>query len=91
MTQRELALRTHIPQPTVARIEAGSVVPRVDTLQRLLRGCEMSLELGQARGEGVDVEQIRALVRMDDRSRAEVVAASDENLVRARELMRRPS
>ncbi|MGA9159830.1 MAG: helix-turn-helix transcriptional regulator, partial [Actinomycetota bacterium] len=39
LTQRALALRAGIPQPTIARIEARTVVPRIDTLDRLLSAC----------------------------------------------------
>lgn len=36
LSQRELALRTGVAQPTIARIEGGRVDPRVTTLERLL-------------------------------------------------------
>jgi len=38
LTQRALASRSGIPQPAIARIERGTVVPRVDTLDRLEAG-----------------------------------------------------
>ena len=39
LSQRQLAARTGIPQPTIARIESGSQAPRFDTVSRLLGAC----------------------------------------------------
>jgi transcriptional regulator with XRE-family HTH domain len=39
LTQRELALRTGVPQSTIARIERGLNDPRTSTLNTLLIGC----------------------------------------------------
>lgn len=47
LTQRELAQATGIHQPAIARIETGDVVPRVDTLGRLLAACGASLVVEQ--------------------------------------------
>jgi transcriptional regulator with XRE-family HTH domain len=54
LSQRELSRRTGVPQPAIARIEAGRQVPRADTLDRLLRACGFELRLAPARGGGVD-------------------------------------
>lgn len=35
MTQRDLARKSGVPQPNIARIEAAKVMPRLDTLMRL--------------------------------------------------------
>ena len=45
LTQRELARRARVPQPTISRIERGIVSPSVDTLDRLLRNLGMDWEL----------------------------------------------
>lgn len=37
LTQRGLAAGAGVPQSTVARIESGQMMPRVDTFDRLLR------------------------------------------------------
>jgi predicted transcriptional regulator len=37
MTQQELAQAADVPQPSIARIESGAVVPRTSTLITLLR------------------------------------------------------
>jgi transcriptional regulator with XRE-family HTH domain len=43
LTQRELARATGMFQPAIARIESGDVVPRIDTLVRVLAACRASL------------------------------------------------
>lgn len=37
LTQRALAARSGVPQPHIARIESGQVVPKPETVDRLLR------------------------------------------------------
>ena len=46
MTQDDLAQATRMPQPSIARIESGAVVPRTSTLIRILRasGHQLSVE-----------------------------------------------
>ena len=44
LTQRELARRSGVPQPSISKIERGVISPTVDTLERLLRACGMELE-----------------------------------------------
>lgn len=64
LTQRELAARTGVAQPTIARIELGLVDPRLATLQKLLDACGRSLLATPAAGAGVDRTQIRAMLRL---------------------------
>jgi transcriptional regulator with XRE-family HTH domain len=45
LTQRELAERAGTSQSAIARIERGRQLPSLDTLQRLLRACDLDLEL----------------------------------------------
>jgi transcriptional regulator with XRE-family HTH domain len=55
LSQRELARRCGIPQPSISRIERGVVSPTVDTLERLLRACGMELEpVDRPREDDVD-------------------------------------
>lgn len=54
LSQRDLAERTGVAQPTIARIEAGRQVPGVDLLDRLLRACGWQLDMVPERGTGVD-------------------------------------
>ena|SRR5437660_9727796 len=44
LTQRELARRSGVPQPSISKIERGVTSPTVDTLERLIRSCGMELE-----------------------------------------------
>ncbi len=54
LTQRKLASIAAVPQSVVARIESGGVVPRVDTLDRLLEACGEGLESVPRPGIGAD-------------------------------------
>jgi len=76
LTQRELAERSGVAQPAIARIEKGAVVPRVDTLERLLRACGQSLEVEDRIGVGVDRSVIRELLRLSPKER--IVRAAEE-------------
>ncbi len=60
LTQRELAGRAGIPQPTVSRIERGKTVPTFETLDRLLEACGMELVV-EDRPRETDVD--RSLIR----------------------------
>jgi transcriptional regulator with XRE-family HTH domain len=82
LTQRALARRAGVPQPTVARIESGAVVPRVDTLDRLLADCGLGLESVERPGTGVDRSSIRALLAMPPRARLRLVVREARNLDR---------
>jgi predicted transcriptional regulator len=46
MTQHDLAQATRMPQPSIARIESGAVVPRASTLIQILHatGHQLSVE-----------------------------------------------
>jgi len=82
LTQRALATRTGIPQPAIARIERGTVVPRVDTLDRLLAGCGEQLGTEPRPGLGIDRTPIRALLRLTPAERIRVATREGRNLER---------
>jgi transcriptional regulator with XRE-family HTH domain len=82
LSQRALATRTGIPQPAIARIERGTVVPRVDTLDRLLAGCGEELGTGRRPGFGIDRTPIRALLRLTPAERIRVATREGRNLER---------
>ncbi len=67
LTQRELATRAGVPQPTIARIESGRQMPRADTLDKLLKACGWELDMTR-RGEGEDLEVLSALQDMVDQA-----------------------
>lgn len=75
LTQRELAERTGVSQPTIARIETGRTTPRVDTLDRLLRATGMMLEVVPLQGVGIDRTQIREMLDLTPVQR--LLAAAD--------------
>ena len=86
LSQRALALRARVPQSTVARIESGSLDPRVSTLTRILRAAGDDLVTEPRLGEGVDRSLIRERLRLTPKQRIESVvaaAASVERLARA--------
>jgi transcriptional regulator with XRE-family HTH domain len=64
LTQRGLARRAGVPQPTISRIERGLVSPSADTLQRLLRVCGMELAAVERPGAGVDRTLIQDRLRL---------------------------
>lgn len=90
LSQRELAKRAGTSQSAVARIESGSVVPRFDTLARLIRGCGSRIDLVPVLGQGVDRTLIHALLRLPPVERLRRAVAEAEN-VAALERAVRPS
>ena len=86
LTQRALAARTGVAQPTIARIERGQADPRVDTLERLLAACGEALSSSSRSGGGVDRSQIRALLGVSPRRRLDLLrddVAGLDRLVRS--------
>ena len=88
LTQRQLAKRARVAQPVVARVERGRVVPRVDTLDRLLAACGEGLESRPRLGAGLDRSVIRRLLGLTAGERARVAVREARNLERARPLRR---
>lgn len=82
LTQRELAARTGVAQPTIARIEGGKDDPRLSTITRLLRACNEELEALPTVGDGVDRSEIRRLLNLTPEDRARELA--DEAVALAR-------
>lgn len=82
LSQRELARRARVAQPAVARIEAGGVVPRVDTLEHLLRACGHTLEVTRRAGSGVDRSVVRQLLKLTPRQRLDLAVTEAKNLDR---------
>ncbi len=80
LTQRGLATRTGVAQPTIARIERGLAMPRVDTLDRLLAACGWCLETAPRGGAGVDRSLIRDLLRRTPEERLRLAAADARGL-----------
>ena len=82
LTQRELAERSGVAQPAIARIESGGASPRAATVERLLAACGFRLKIEPRRGEGVDRTAIRELLELTPDARARL-AAEEANRVSA--------
>ena len=67
LSQRALARAAGVPHSTVARIELGSLSPRVETLEALLRATGNTLAMEPNLGSGVDRSQIRELLARQQR------------------------
>jgi transcriptional regulator with XRE-family HTH domain len=72
LTQRELAHRAGTSQAAIARIERGRQVPSLETLQRILRACDLDLRLELTPHDPHDEELIEATLalRPEDRLHA---------------------
>ncbi|MEP7059277.1 MAG: helix-turn-helix transcriptional regulator [Actinomycetota bacterium] len=64
LTQRELARRSGIAQPTVSRIESGKMSPTFDTLAALIQACGMQVVALEREGTGADLAMVQDLLRM---------------------------
>src|SRR2546425_9471616 len=57
LTQRELAAKTRISQPMISSIERGLQDPRYSTLRRILRACDLDVDIVNVAGGGIDRTQ----------------------------------
>jgi transcriptional regulator with XRE-family HTH domain len=87
LSQRQLASKVGVPQSQIARIESGAVVPRVDTLDRLLEACGEGLESLARPGRGVDRTLFTLTVPTAERAR--IAVESDRNVLEATRRARR--
>jgi transcriptional regulator with XRE-family HTH domain len=90
LTQRELAQLASVPQASIARIEGGAIIPRFDTLQRLLLACGVELK-AVARADGVDRSLIRARLAMTPWARHQAGIAAARALLAMRAAPMRPA
>jgi transcriptional regulator with XRE-family HTH domain len=82
LSQRALARLANTQQPAVARIESRAVVPRVDTLDRLLAACGLALATVPRPGAGIDRTQIRDLLALSPGDRLRLAARDGRGLDR---------
>jgi transcriptional regulator with XRE-family HTH domain len=82
LSQRELARRAGVTQASIARIETGRTSPRLETLERLLAGCDYELEIVPKRGEGVDRTGLREMLRLTPAERARLAVEEARNLAK---------
>lgn len=90
MTQRQLADRSGVPQASIARIERRTIIPRFDTLERLLLACGVELK-AVARADGIDRTLIRARLAMTPSARHEAGIAAANTLLAMRASPMRPT
>jgi transcriptional regulator with XRE-family HTH domain len=83
-SQRALAEASGVAQPAIARIEAGRVVPKVDTLNGLLALCGYLLEPAARPGIGVDRTGIRERLSLSASERLDLTVTAARNLARMR-------
>ncbi|HKY52253.1 MAG TPA: helix-turn-helix transcriptional regulator [Candidatus Limnocylindria bacterium] len=82
LTQRALARRAKIPQPTIAAIETGRQDPRFETLRALVEACGREVTAVPRPGQGVDRTQIRELLRLTPGQRLRLAAEDARGLER---------
>ena len=73
LTQRELAARARTSQSAIARIERGRQVPSIETLQRILRACDLELRLRIVPRDLHDEDLIEATLALSPEERIRAV------------------
>ena len=71
MTQHDLARAVGMPQPSIARIEAGTVIPRTISLLAIMEATGHQLTV-EAIGPAVDLEAIRQRLRLSQPQRTKL-------------------
>jgi transcriptional regulator with XRE-family HTH domain len=89
LTQRELARRTGIAQPTIARIETGQADPLISTVERLLQACGARLHVEVEPGYGVDRTQMRELLKLTPAQRLSRLEGAASGLADLEQAIRR--
>lgn len=89
LSQQGLGEKAGVPQSMIARIERGKISPRFETVLKLLRACEMNLEIQPLLGQGIDRTTIQQMLRLTPTERAEVAGADARNLERFETLVRK--
>jgi transcriptional regulator with XRE-family HTH domain len=82
LSQRALAERAKVPQPTIAAIERGRQDPRFETLLALVEACGQELAALPRAGEGVDRSLIREQLRLTPEQRLRAAGYNAQALKR---------
>jgi len=82
LSQRALAQRAKVPQPTIAAIERGRQDPRFETLLALVEACGQELAALPRPGEGVDRSLIREQLRLTPAQRLRAAGENAQALQR---------
>jgi transcriptional regulator with XRE-family HTH domain len=83
LSQAELAARVGTTQPVVSRWERGHDEPRVSTLARIARACDLRLDVRLA-ADGVDRAQIRQQLSLSPEQRLASVVNLSRTLAELR-------
>lgn len=76
LSQRALADRAGVPQSTIARIESGTLTPRMDTFERILAAMDLTMSARPAYGRGIDRTLVRRMLALEPAERIAYAAAS---------------
>ena len=82
LSQRELARRSGVAQPTVSRVESGRMSPTFDTLNAMVRACGMHLVARDQGGRGVDETQLWERLRWAPAERFRHAVVASRNIRR---------
>src|SRR2546423_2773389 len=74
LSQRELAARAGTSQSAIARIERGRQIPSVETLQRILKACDLELRLQIVPLDRHDDDLLEATLALSPQARILAVA-----------------
>ena len=69
ITQRELADRAGVSQPTIARIESGWTHPTFDRVRRLVEACGLELRVALVEADDADWSLARSNLTLDPQAR----------------------
>ena len=80
LSQRELSAKTGIPQPMISSIERGLQDPRYSTLQRILRACDLEIDIVNVAGGGIDRTQFSSTLPLTAEERLRHSASASRAL-----------
>jgi transcriptional regulator with XRE-family HTH domain len=69
LSQRELAARAGTSQAAIARIESGRQSPTFDTLERIVRACDLELRVRLEERDRHDEQLIEEMLRLTPEER----------------------
>ena len=69
ITQRELADRAGVSQPTIARIESGATQPTFDRVRRLVEACGLELRVALVEADDADWSLARSNLTLSPQAR----------------------
>jgi transcriptional regulator with XRE-family HTH domain len=80
LSQRELSAKIGIPQPMISSIERGLQDPRYSTLQRILRACDLEIDIVNMAGGGIDRTQFSSTLPLTAEERLQLSVSATRAL-----------